>query len=230
MNEICVTILMIHSLPIKKSLKTFDVGSSSTQLNMKYSENLWCEPEDVGNEARFPMMLQCFCLSACFLRGRLTAEKPKVDWGAGIHLWILKRREDESEMYVYVLPGHAWCMLMAHACVHRASVHDSVCPATSLLCMCQRRVCLFYFPCCLTCGWLIAFRVLTGPGVWLSSQPPWGMCLDCVCVWVCGCACACREGGRCLTPLISSTPACLFSQPKHNLSTDVMWHRAVSFI
>lgn len=70
---------------------------------------------------------------------------------------------------------------------------------------------VFYFPCCLTCGWLIAFRVPTGPGAWLSSQPPWGMYLDSVCA----CVCACREGGRCLTPLISST---------------VMWHRAVSFI
>lgn len=57
--------------------------------------------------------------------------------------------------------------------------------------------CLFYFPCCLTCGWLIAFRVLTGPGAWLSSQPPWVMCLDSACdrVCVCVCMCVCLPGG-----------------------------------
>lgn len=90
------------------------------------------------------------------------------------------------------------------------------------------QVCLFYFPRCVTCGWLIAFSVLTGPGAWLSRQPPWGMCLDSLCGCVCVCLCVRALGGRSLTPLICSTPLCLFSWPKRNLSTDVMWHRAVS--
>lgn len=143
---------------------------------------------------RFPTILWCFWLSACFLRGWLTAEKPEVDWGAGIHLWILNRREDESEMYVYVLPGHAWCPLMAHACVHQAALHASVRLETSLLCMCRCK-CLFYFPRCVTCGWLIAFSVLTGPGAWLSRQPPWGMCLDSLCGYVCVCVSVCARSG-----------------------------------
>ncbi len=157
------------------------------QFRIEY-EDLWCEVEDVGNEERFPMMRQCFWLNACFLRGWLTAEKPKVDWGAGIYLW--KTERGWKWVCVYVLPGHAWCMLMANACVHWAAVHASVCSGTSLLCA-SASVCLFYFPCCLTCGWLIAFRVRTGPGAWLSSQPPWGRCLDCACDRVC----VCMKGG-----------------------------------
>lgn len=121
------------------------------------------------------------------------------------------------------------CSLSRCACLRNAQA--------PLCCACvpAQSVCLFYFPCCLTCGWLIAFRVLTGPGAWLSSPASPGDVFR-LCVWscVCGCCvcvCVCAVGGRVSDPsLISSTPACLFSQPRRNLCADVMWPRAVSII
>lgn len=119
----------------------------------------------MGKTDQFPMMLHCLCVWVAdrgeakgWLRSRNLSENPDAE-----------RQRGWKWMYVYVLPGHAWCTLMAHTCAHWAAERDSICSGTSRLCMCQHEcVCLFYFPCCLMCGWLIAFRVLTESGAWLS--------------------------------------------------------------
>lgn len=108
--------------------------------------------------------------------------------------------------------GHAWFMLMGMLSRrYMPPCAPPPPPGSRGAGMCRRLTCLFYFPRCLTCGWLIAFTALTQPGAWLSHRPPPGVCAClCVCIYVCVCA---PDG--CLTPpLISTTPLCLFSQPE----------------
>lgn len=86
------------------------------------------------------------------------------------------------------------------------------------------RACLFYFPCCLTCGWLIAFTALTLPGAWLSRWPPWRVCV-CVCIRVC------LRPQWVFDPLLSPPPRriCFYNQ-SHDLCTNVTHYRAESSI
>lgn len=122
-------------------------------------------------------------------------------------------RGDESEMYVYVLPGHAWCMLMEHAYIHLATVLASICSGT----------CVF-----------VLFSMLSDVRVTDSIQradttrcrssypatpaSPRGGCVQTLCLCVCVCIPRRVEG---VWPLLSPAPrhVCFHSQTTTSMLT-----------
>lgn len=81
-----------------------------------------------------------------WLRGRNPSLKPQLE----------RLSKDESEMYVYVIPGDPWSMLTVYAHVLWAAVLGHL-----VVVQVPVRECLFYFPCCLTDSIQSADRCVT---------------------------------------------------------------------
>lgn len=108
------------------------------------TENIWAAMQYWIWKWDFPWWSSVFLLNACFFAWVVDCGEAK-GWLRNRNLFVTPEPDTERGwkwVYVYDLPGRAWCMLMANTCAHWAAVHASVCSGTSLLCMCQLK-CVF---------------------------------------------------------------------------------------
>lgn len=77
------------------------------------------------------IFLPYFQPNASFLRGWLTAEKPKVDWGEGICPWILNHRDGERMKAIVCLCPPRSCLMYVNG--------TCLCSLSRSTCLCKLR-------------------------------------------------------------------------------------------